>query len=100
MEWMKELKILNKQAAVIVSSNDLKTQREAFHFYSESLINVVRRFGTSGAQDVFMFHCPMAFEGKGSDWLQNNTDVKNPYYGEKMLKCGEQVDVLAKVEKQ
>ena len=33
-----------------------------------------------------IFYCPMA---KGyTKWVQNNTEIENPYMGQKMLKCG------------
>jgi hypothetical protein len=34
---------------------------------------------------LYLYHCPMS---KG-DWLQATDDKANPYYGFKMLKCGE-----------
>jgi transcription initiation factor IIE alpha subunit len=34
---------------------------------------------------IYIFHCPMT---KG-DWLQTSEEMANPFYGFKMLKCGE-----------
>ena len=34
---------------------------------------------------IYIFHCPMT---KG-DWLQASEEMANPFYGFKMLKCGE-----------
>ena len=93
--WMKELEHLNSQASTLENSDDINKQREAFYLLSETLISVVKQFGTGGAQTVLQFHCPMAFKGKGADWLQNQEAVENPYFGEKMLKCGEKTAVLA-----
>lgn len=34
-------------------------------------------------------NCPM-FEGdKGGSWLSISKDIKNPYFGDMMLSCGE-----------
>lgn len=41
---------------------------------------------TSGA--VYKQYCPMAFNGKGAYWLSNSNEVRNPYFGDQMLKCG------------
>jgi Cu(I)/Ag(I) efflux system membrane fusion protein len=30
----------------------------------------------------------MAFENRGASWLQADTDIRNPYFGAAMLKCG------------
>jgi hypothetical protein len=32
--------------------------------------------------------CPMANNNKGAYWLSEVKDIKNPYFGSKMLKCG------------
>lgn len=34
---------------------------------------------------IYIFHCPMT---KG-DWLQSSEGLANPFYGFKMLTCGE-----------
>lgn len=35
-----------------------------------------------------MAHFPMAFGGRGGDWLQADKKINNPYYGASMLRCG------------
>ncbi len=92
--WMKELKGLTGQAKVLGGSTDIKKQREAFYLLSESFTSVVKQFGTGGEQAVLQFHCPMAFGGRGAYWLQNKSGVQNPYFGQMMLKCGEQTAAL------
>ena len=37
----------------------------------------------------------MAYEDRGADWLQNNTDLKNPYFGAMMLHCGELKETMS-----
>ena len=93
--WMKELNVLNNQASILDSVSDIEKQRKSFEILSETLKSVVKKFGTGGKHTVIVFHCPMAFDGKGADWLQDNPDLKNPYFGKKMPKCGEEVSVLA-----
>jgi Cu(I)/Ag(I) efflux system membrane fusion protein len=36
----------------------------------------------------------MAFDNKGAYWLSNVSEIKNPYFGEKMLTCGSVQDSL------
>ncbi|PID69752.1 MAG: hypothetical protein CR989_00130 [Flavobacteriales bacterium] len=36
----------------------------------------------------------MANNDKGAVWLSHSTEVLNPYYGDKMLKCGLVVDTI------
>ncbi|MCE7909965.1 MAG: DUF3347 domain-containing protein, partial [Candidatus Omnitrophica bacterium COP1] len=33
--------------------------------------------------------CPMAFDNKGAYWIQTGDIIANPYFGSKMLRCGE-----------
>ena len=37
-----------------------------------------------------IYHCPMA--PKPGLWMQVNGPLANPFYGKKMLKCGEEVE--------
>jgi hypothetical protein len=30
----------------------------------------------------------MAFDDQGADWLSAEEQIRNPYFGDKMLKCG------------
>ena len=36
----------------------------------------------------------MAFDGKGADWLQQGTEISNPYFGAAMPRCGDIVDTI------
>jgi hypothetical protein len=31
----------------------------------------------------------MAFENEGASWLQRSKEIRNPYFGARMLRCGE-----------
>ena len=45
-------------------------------------------------QTVFLQHCPMVDNDQGADWLSQEKEVLNPYYGSAMLTCGEVVQVF------
>ncbi len=94
MAWMKELATLNKHADIISAASDIEEQRKSFEPVSEALKSVVIKLGTGGRHTVTVFHCPMAFNNKGADWLQDNDDLRNPYFGSMMLTCGEKKEVL------
>ena len=34
----------------------------------------------------------MAFDNKGAYWLSEEKEIRNPYFGSKMLTCGETAD--------
>lgn len=88
MAWMKELKNLQESSKAVESAQTIDAAREAFKPLSDALIRVAHELGTSGKLAVYRFHCPMAFDNKGSDWLQDKPELENPWFGSSMLKCG------------
>jgi len=93
--WMKELKGLTQSAKTIGAAKDISEARAAFALLSESVYVVAKSFGGSGTQPILRFHCPMIFEGRGADWLQNKPGTENPYYGSQMFTCGDQVEIVS-----
>ncbi len=89
MAWMADLKLLKQGIATLKQAPDIKSARTAFGQVSGALIKAVREFGTAPGADLFLYHCPMAFDNKGGNWLQDKEGTLNPYFGSKMLKCGE-----------
>tara|TARA_R110001632_G_scaffold137169_7_gene252833 strand:+ start:2122 stop:2712 length:591 start_codon:yes stop_codon:yes gene_type:complete len=67
-----------------ISENDIKHQREHFKILSKDITDMVAITGT--ATKLYEQFCPM-YDG-GSAWLSMNEEVRNPYYGSSMLKCG------------
>ena len=70
-------------------AKDLATIRQAFYPLSQSLVQLVENFGSSGDSPLYVQFCPMAFENKGATWLTDTEEIKNPYFGAMMLRCGE-----------
>ncbi len=73
---------------MIIDAADLKAARASFKEASGELITLIKHVGTEGDRDLYVAHCPMAFGGKGGDWLQADQKIANPYYGAAMLTCG------------
>ncbi|TRW98965.1 DUF3347 domain-containing protein [Flavobacterium gawalongense] len=61
-------------------------QREHFAMLSEDINDLIKVFGTK--QKLYQDFCPMYNEGKGAIWISETKEIKNPYYGSKMLTCG------------
>ena len=83
---------LAKHAARLKGSakggGDIVQLRKAFHGASDALIALLRAQPAAGGQGVTVFHCPMAFDNSGADWLQASGPTNNPYFGAQMLRCG------------
>lgn len=90
--WMKVMKNVMADAKGIAATQDVKAQRVLFVSLSKKMYDLVKvaKFQTP----VYYQFCPMANEGKGANWLSKENAVKNPYYGTKMLKCGEVVETI------
>ncbi len=88
MEWMEYLKPLEKALEKIMFANDIEVQREGFANFNLVFYKVMKRFGLEG-ETVYYQYCPMAFDNKGAYWFSEQKDIRNPYFGDKMLKCGE-----------
>lgn len=86
---------LNTPASAIANASDIKAAREAFGSLSKEMGSLVKHVGVSGDESLYLVHCPMAFGGKGGDWIQTDKSVANPYYGSKMLRCGSVKEQLA-----
>ena len=92
--WMKELANIKKSGGDLASAAGIDAARAAFAPLSETMAAVARKFGTSRKQPIIRFHCPMAFDNRGADWLQKTKATENPYFGSSMLKCGDEVEVI------
>jgi Cu(I)/Ag(I) efflux system membrane fusion protein len=93
--WMKELKGIKESTQQIAQAEDIAKARASFALLSEAVYAVVIRFGTSGERPILRYHCPMAFDNRGADWLQDKTGAENPYFGTLMPECGAQVEVVS-----
>ncbi len=78
----------------IAATADVETQRASFQQLSESLYEVLTDYGSP--QKVYKQFCPMAFGFKGAYWLNDKPLIENPYFGDKMLRCGEVKETLGK----
>lgn len=86
-EQQKELKDIivdAKEHAEHIGKSEIAHQREHFKTLSKDMVDMVAITGTDGK--MYQMHCPM-YDG-GSPWLSMEKEVKNPYYGSKMMGCG------------
>lgn len=86
--WMENLDKMESSLTTISESDDLKTQRKAFVDFNPILFTKIKAFGLDGKTVYYQF-CPMANNDKGAYWLSTEENIRNPYYGDMMLECGE-----------
>ena len=85
--WMTIQKEVKNSANAIENNSDIAAQRGHFKHLSAHMISAVQLFGVN--QKVYSEYCPMADNNRGAYWLSLEEEIRNPYYGEAMLKCGE-----------
>ncbi|MFN4248516.1 MAG: DUF3347 domain-containing protein [Flavipsychrobacter sp.] len=76
------------QLQKISSAKDITKQREFFALLSAQLIAMLDKqaIGELG----YIQFCPM----KKAEWISNDKNIKNPYYGKSMLTCGKTTDSI------
>lgn len=84
---------MHKSSKSINESTSLEQQRKSFEIISAHLIALVQQF-EKYPQTFFVQFCPMANNDKGAYWLSTEAEIRNPYFGEAMLTCGNVSKVL------
>tara|TARA_R110002051_G_scaffold315659_1_gene394317 strand:- start:1781 stop:2302 length:522 start_codon:yes stop_codon:yes gene_type:complete len=77
----------------IAATDNLERQRKAFSDLSNEIETLLKGTVTSGK--IYKDFCPMALK-EGAYWLSAIKDIRNPYYGAKMLSCGKVTAVIEK----
>lgn len=75
-------------ATKISQTDDLKLQRTHFTALSADIVALMKHADVNSGE-LFVQYCPMANDGDGGYWLAAEKEVRNPYYGDEMLNCGE-----------
>lgn len=86
--------IMNQSEAIVnVKDETCEKKRAHFEHVSDALYNFAKVANLKNG-GVYRQYCPMAFNDKGAYWLSKEEEIRNPYFGKKMLECGEVRDSL------
>lgn len=93
----KEIATKIAASAAELRGKTLAEQRAQFVAVSEVVIELTRRATLTGElpKTLYVMHCPMAYEDRGANWMQQTDQLANPYYATQMKKCGE---IVARIE--
>lgn len=91
--WMSHSAAAVEALNKIAVARDLEEVRKYFKPLSSQMAALAKAFGPFG-ETVYVQHCPMADNNTGGDWLSLAEQIRNPYFGDKMLKCGSVTDVI------
>ncbi|MBF9252205.1 DUF3347 domain-containing protein [Pontibacter sp. 172403-2] len=84
---------IKESAEKIAAASDVDAQRASLEPLSEATFALTKAFDATG-QKLYYQRCPMANNNEGGYWLSVNQEIRNPYFGEQMLKCGSTEEVL------
>jgi membrane fusion protein, copper/silver efflux system len=75
-------------------AGDIGGIRDALQPLTVAVENAVATFHANQVEGLHRAYCPMAFGHDGGTWLQAHQEIRNPYHGASMLRCGEIVGAL------
>ncbi len=92
--FSEEQEDMKSKALAMANTDDLEKQRELFSEFTTAVEPMFKESISEGT--IYKQFCPMAFEGRGGYWISNVEEIRNPYYGDKMLKCGSVTETIQK----
>ena len=75
------------EATKIANASTMEEIRKSFASLSNEMTLIVKALHLSKG-GLYLEYCPMANNNTGAYWLSNEKEIKNPYFGDKMLRCG------------
>lgn len=93
MDWMDQLDVLNNRLEIISGSADIEIQRDAFVKFNEAFYASVTVFGLKNVKTYYQY-CPMADQDEGAYWFSSEEEIRNPYFGDMMMSCGEVDEIM------
>lgn len=84
---------ISGDAAGLQGEKDLTGKRKSFQMISDNMYNLMRTVKYDRSVAYYQY-CPMAFDNQGAYWLSSQEEIRNPYFGNKMLNCGEVKETL------
>ncbi len=85
--WISFSEVIVNSSSELISQDDVDDQRYHFEYISDAMIDMVDTFRPVG-YEVYHQSCPMVRDGS-ADWLSREEDIRNPYHGDRMMRCGE-----------
>lgn len=83
---------MKSMVLAMADTDQLDQQRELFSSFTAKVEPMLKESISEGT--IYKQFCPMAFEGNGGYWISDVDEIRNPYYGDRMLKCGEVVEEI------
>ncbi len=93
MAWMEQLNILKPSIQKIGNSTIIDEQRLEYATFNLAFYKSLKMFGLDKDTTYYQY-CPMANNDQGAYWFSAEKKIRNPYFGDMMLSCGETRETL------
>jgi Cu(I)/Ag(I) efflux system membrane fusion protein len=84
--WSQDQETMLLSLQEMLSTPDLASKRAFFSPLSDQLYHSIKKFEVQ--VNGYRQFCPMAFGDEGAFWLSDEEEIRNPYFGDEMLTCG------------
>lgn len=91
--WINHMANLEKALEHVAHLGTMEEIRSAYQGISDAMIALTNSFGAVD-ETLYLQYCPMANNDQGANWLSTYSEIRNPYFGDMMLKCGETQDTI------
>ena len=87
-EWMSQHEAIKEALQEIATAETIQSGRQSFIRISGYFVKMIRTYGPMD-KPLYIQYCPMANNNQGADWISGQMEIRNPYFGQSMLTCGE-----------
>lgn len=92
--WMQQQNTMQQYLQAMADASDIEEIRKHFAEITQPMKQSIAAYGVPG-ETFYVQYCPMAFNDQGASWISSEEAIRNPYFGDKMLKCGKVQETLA-----
>ncbi|MEQ8457139.1 MAG: efflux RND transporter periplasmic adaptor subunit [Sandaracinaceae bacterium] len=85
---------LRIEAQRVTAAASLEAARGSFEPASAAVADLLRAFGNPLETPLHLARCPMAFDNRGAEWVQDGETIDNAYFGASMLTCGSLLETV------
>lgn len=89
LAWNRQQRALQRATVQLNAAQDLAQARTTLQPLTEALEAGVQALPEGTVGTLFRAFCPMAFNDRGATWLSRDDQIRNPYFGSTMFRCGE-----------
>lgn len=85
--------LISKSKYIRQDSTNIEQARKAFEQLTLAVYSLIKSFEANRVE-VYLQYCPMAANNDGAYWLSDREIILNPYFGNRMLHCGNVEEVI------